>query len=84
MYKIFALVFSSFEEVLLLDSDVVTVKRPDFLFEERDYLAHGSIFWVDFWNSSSAPDCQRILGPQTKLEFSHESGQMVSPRSILK
>ena len=75
MYKMFAMVFSSFEEVLSLDSDIVSVRNPDFLFESKLYKKHGSVFWMDFWNSSSAPDCQRILGQQTLLQHSHESGQ---------
>ena len=77
MYKMFAMVFSSFEEVLSLDSNIVSVRNPDFLFESKLYKKHGSVFWMDFWNSSSAPDCQRILGQQTLLQHSHESGQML-------
>ncbi|QDZ22698.1 alpha-mannosyltransferase [Chloropicon primus] len=81
MYKVFALTFSSFEEVIMLDSDIVSLRNPEFLFESRAYVEHGSLFWKDFWNSSSAPDCQRILGPQTLLQHSHESGQMLVNKS---
>ena len=81
MYKIFALVFSSFEEVLLLDSDIVAVKDPEFLFDAPEYKDHGTLLWKDFWNSSSAPDCQRILGERTALSFTHESGQMLVHKS---
>ena len=81
MYKIFALVFSSFQETLLLDSDIVAIQNPDDLFEEPLYEQYGSLFWKDFWNSSTAPDCQRILGKETLLDFSHESGQIVMDKS---
>ena len=49
MYKAFAMMFSGFSEVLMLDADNVVVQSPDFLFESDLYVEHGAIFWQDFW-----------------------------------
>ena len=49
MYKAFAMMFSGFSEVLMLDADNVVVQSPDFLFESEMYVEHGAIFWQDFW-----------------------------------
>src|SRR4029079_599122 len=46
--KSYALLHSSFKEVLLLDADNVPIRDPAFLFEEPAYKATGSIFWPDY------------------------------------
>ena len=40
---------TSFEEVLVLDSDNVPLRDPAFLFDSMEYRAHGNLFWPDFW-----------------------------------
>ncbi len=82
MFKIFALAFSSFEETIYLDTDVVAMRDPEYLFDDPRYQEHGSVFWMDFWNASSAPDCQSILGAQTQLPYTHESGQMLVDKRV--
>ena len=77
MFKILALVFSSFQEVLFLDSDNIVLSDPSSLFTSDMYLDTGSIFWMDFWLGSSAPDLQVVLGASTKVHHTHESGQML-------
>lgn len=81
MYKLVALIFSSFEEVLLLDSDNIPLRDPAELFESEQYVSTGSLLWMDFWRGSSAPDCQAILGNATALRYTHESGQMLVKKS---
>ncbi len=75
--KPYALLYSPFREVLLLDADNVPVSNPEFLFETRPYRKTGAIFWPDYgqlkktqviWDSCGLP---RPDGP----EF--ESGQIV-------
>ena len=66
MYKLVAMIFSSFEEVLLLDSDNIPLQDPERLFESEAYAKTGSLLWMDFWRGSSAPDCQTILGNATR------------------
>ena len=78
MYKINALVFSRFEEVLLLDSDNIALRDPNELFESSLYRERGSLLWMDFWRGSAAPDCAVVLGNATcEGRYTHESGQML-------
>lgn len=77
MYKIVALAFSSFEEVLLMDSDNIVLSDPSSLFASEVYMKNGSVLWMDFWRGSSAPDLQQVLGHGVKSKHTHESGQML-------
>lgn len=77
MYKIVALVFSSFQEVLLMDSDNIVLRDPNSLFNSELYSEHGSILWMDFWRGSAAPDLASVLGYDARANHTHESGQMV-------
>jgi len=45
--KPFAILYSSFEEVMLLDADVVFFENPDVLFENPNYLRTGSFMFRD-------------------------------------
>lgn len=45
--KPFAILESSFKEVLFLDSDIAPAKNPEYLFEYEPYKEKGSIFWSD-------------------------------------
>lgn len=45
--KPFAILESSFKEVLFLDSDIVPAKNPTYLFDYEYYKKTGSIFWSD-------------------------------------
>ena len=47
--KLFSLLFSSFEEVLFLDSDSFPVHDPKVLFESEPYTSMGMVLWPDFW-----------------------------------
>eukprot|EP00959_Pyramimonas_sp_CCMP1952_P472742 9500560-Pyramimonas_sp.AAC.1 len=47
--KVFALLFSSFREVLLLDADNNAARDPAFLFTDATYLREGGLFWHDYW-----------------------------------
>jgi hypothetical protein len=37
--------------VLLLDSDNTPLADPTWLFGAPGFVAHGSMFWADFWSS---------------------------------
>ena len=45
--KAFAIIHSSFAEVLCLDSDNIPLRDPSSLFEIESYQQHGNIFWSD-------------------------------------
>ncbi|CAL8466252.1 g5788 [Coccomyxa elongata] len=75
--KIAAVILSSFQEVIFLDSDNVAIDDVDPLFDSRHYRETGALLWPDYWASSAAPDVREILGLKSLPEGTSESGQMV-------
>jgi hypothetical protein len=75
--KVFATLHSPYEEILFVDADCYPCRNPDFLFTNKDYRAHGAVFWPDIasvdtrlkWPAFGVPDPQR--------PGSVESGQYV-------
>ncbi|CAH2352291.1 alpha-1,2-mannosyltransferase Mnn2p [[Candida] railenensis] len=59
-YKALAIILSSFENVLLLDSDNIPVHPPDHLFTSEPFVSNGLIVWPDFWKRATSPDYYRI------------------------
>ena len=45
--KAFAIIHSSFEEILCLDSDNIPLRDPSSLFDIVSYQQHGNVFWSD-------------------------------------
>ncbi len=76
-YKIVALTFSSFEEVLLLDADNVVMRSPRQLFESEQYKYTGSLLWKDFWLETRAPEASMIGAKALPGNNTHESGQLL-------
>ena len=79
-YKVFAMIFSSFEEVLFLDSDAFTLHDADELFTSRPFTNHGLVSWPDFWASSASPLYYKISSqpiPPMSLRQSTESGELL-------
>lgn len=78
-----ALVQSSFQEVLSLDSDNAPLRDPSHLFHSPTYTDHGrAVFWPDL--SKDHPDnaIWRLVGEQCTLDdWTFESGQMVIDKS---
>ena len=85
--KLFALQWSRFEEVLLLDADNMPVRDPTFLFDEPAYLDHGAVFWPDTpegspnhrvlrdtWRAFGVPD------DEYREEREHETGQVLADK----
>ena len=54
-YKVAAIFFSSFEEVLFIDSDSIPVKNPDPIFDSLAYQDTGMVLWPDYWKSTESP-----------------------------
>ena len=48
--KIFAVYHTSFESVLLLDTDNFVLRDPTYLFDTPEFRENGAIFWPDFWS----------------------------------
>ena len=60
MIKSFALMVTSFSEVILLDADNIPMINLNELFNNPNYLNHGNIFWPDI-KYSSEESTKRIL-----------------------
>lgn len=79
-YKVFAMIFSSFEEVLFLDSDAFTLHDADALFTSEPFTNHGLVSWPDFWASSTSPLYYNISNqpvPPMSLRQTTESGELL-------
>ncbi|EAS37068.3 alpha-1,2-mannosyltransferase [Coccidioides immitis RS] len=87
-FKIFALLFSSFEEVLFLDADAFPMHDPSRLFASEPFASHGLVTWPDFWQVTYHPSFFEITSQPLPKGFEHastESGQvLVSKKSHSK
>ncbi|ETV95309.1 hypothetical protein H310_11207 [Aphanomyces invadans] len=75
----YALFYSAFDNVLLVDCDNFAVRNPEFLFDEPAFLATGALFWPPD-NSCFGIDGYSMLWNLTGLDFvdmfEQESGQV--------
>ncbi|KAJ5173847.1 Alpha-mannosyltransferase [Penicillium coprophilum] len=87
-YKPFAMLFSSFEEILFLDADAFPLEKPESLFATEPFLSNGMVTWPDFWASSASPifyDIANYPAPPMDLRQSTESGEvLLSKKSHLR
>lgn len=61
-FKAYVLAFvTTFDEVLLLDSDNLPLLNPEGLFSSPQYLKRGSSFWPDFWQRTRTQDIPFLL-----------------------
>lgn len=52
-FKVYALVYvTTFDDVLMLDSDNLPLQNPEGLFSSPQYLTNGNSFWPDWWQRS--------------------------------
>ena len=75
--KAAVILFSSFEEVIYLDSDNVALRDLSDLFEFEGYKQTGMVVWPDYWAPTTAPDLFLIAPEATPTNGSCESGQLV-------
>ncbi len=75
--KPFAVLYSSFAEVLLLDADNIPLQDPSILFDEKVYQQTGALFWGDYWTNWYDIDIHRILNTQVSTKTDIESGQFL-------
>ncbi|KAJ9653691.1 mannosyltransferase [Neophaeococcomyces mojaviensis] len=84
-YKIFSILFSSFEDVLLLDSDAWPVSNPEPLFHSFPFTDTGMVLWPDFWYASESPyffEIAKIKNPPTlEVQPATESGELMYSKS---
>lgn len=75
--KCYALLHSSFREVLFLDADNVPTRNPEYLFDAPEYKSTGAIFWPDYGRLARNRDIWKLCGVPWRDEPEFESGQMV-------
>lgn len=61
-YKSLAILLSSFENVLLLDSDNIPVNVSEDIFLEEPFKSRGLVVWPDFWQRTTSPHFFTIAG----------------------
>lgn len=74
-----ALMFSPFEQVLLLDSDNVPIMPVDNIFTTKPFTSHGLILWPDYWRDTASPYFYKITSIPEEPPInraSSESGQI--------
>ncbi|RMY22138.1 hypothetical protein D0867_02909 [Hortaea werneckii] len=80
--KVFAMLFSSFEEIVLIDADNMPLQPPEKLFESEEYRETGVLLWPDLWRNDNVDWIEYIAGisdsPSEALwnKTSFESGQI--------
>ena len=85
--KVFAMLFSSFEEILWMDADVFPLYKPEEIFDADPFKSTGLITWPDFWASSVSPAyfalSQQPEPPMSARQSSETGVLMVSKKSHL-
>jgi ADP-heptose:LPS heptosyltransferase len=75
--KSYALAYSAFEEVLLLDADNVSLRDPTYLFDSAGYRDAGAVFWPDYGRLPPDHPIWQICGVEYRDEPEFESGQVL-------
>jgi ADP-heptose:LPS heptosyltransferase len=75
--KAYALLHSSFREVILLDADNVPLIDPELLFDTSEYRNTGALFWPDYGRLDRSRSIWRVCGVAYREEPEFESGQIV-------
>ncbi|THW40066.1 nucleotide-diphospho-sugar transferase [Aureobasidium pullulans] len=82
--KVFAILASSFENVLFLDADAFMAKDPAHVFTQGPFTSTGLVTWPDFWASSASQHLYEITDqpvPAMNALASTESGQLLVSKS---
>jgi len=83
--KILAILFSSFEKVLFLDSDCMALRDPIELFASEPFKSTGLLSWPDYWIATEDAVFYEIAGlakfPEGVPARSSETGQLMVDKS---
>lgn len=85
--KIFAMLFSSFEELIWMDADCFPLHNPEVLLDSDPFTSTGLVTWPDFWQSTASPLYFKIsrqeIPPMTARQASETGVILVSKRTHL-
>jgi alpha 1,2-mannosyltransferase len=79
-FKIFSILFSSYENVMFLDADSFPINDPTSLLTSEPYISHGLVTWPDTWASTTSASYYAIADiPEVPVStrISTESGQLL-------
>ncbi|KAL3480679.1 mannosyltransferase putative-domain-containing protein [Aspergillus californicus] len=81
-FKLFAMLFSSFEEILFLDADSFPIIQPESLFTNQPFRSRNMVTWPDFWASTVSSFYYEIASqpapkPGIRPRQSTESGEIL-------
>ncbi|KAL4816927.1 mannosyltransferase putative-domain-containing protein [Aspergillus spinulosporus] len=86
--KVFAVLLSSFEEVVWMDADCFPLHEPDLLLDSDVFKSTGMITWPDFWQSSVSPLYYRISNqpeiPMNARQTTEAGVFLISKKSHLR
>lgn len=77
-----AMIQSSFDEILYLDSDSMPISRVEPLFDMPAYRNLGAMIWPDYWRDSPDNAIWSIIGVQCRDEWTQEAGQVLINRRV--
>ncbi|EEY67067.1 uncharacterized protein PITG_17664 [Phytophthora infestans T30-4] len=87
--KTYAVFYSAFDQILLLDADNFAVRDPTYLFDTPQFQTDGAIFWPDFWrpkktifNIQPTSFVWEVFDLQPVDMFEQESGQVLIDRRM--
>ncbi|KAL4877716.1 mannosyltransferase putative-domain-containing protein [Aspergillus karnatakaensis] len=81
-FKLFAMLFSSFEEILFIDADSFPIMQPESLFTNEPFKSTNMVTWPDFWASTVSSYYFKIASqpmpePGVRPRQSTESGELL-------
>jgi alpha 1,2-mannosyltransferase len=65
--KSFAMLFSSFENILFLDADNFPVHPPETLFKSDPFLSNKLVLWPDYWTPTVSPLFYTVTGMEQDI-----------------
>lgn len=75
--KPYSVLHAPFDEVMLLDADVVMTRNPDELFNDPGYLATGALFWPDYHEVPSTDPIWSACGILPVPGVNFNGGQLI-------
>ncbi|KAE8145528.1 mannosyltransferase putative-domain-containing protein [Aspergillus avenaceus] len=83
--KVFAVLFSSFEEIIWMDADCFPLDKPEILLNHEPFTSTGMVTWPDFWASSISPlyfeISQQEIPPMTERQSSETGVFLISKKT---
>ena len=80
--KPYALLYSRFRRILLLDADNVPVRNPEYLFDLAQFRRLGAVFWPDYWSLKSDSSAWKLFDVPFCDGPEFETGQVLVDKAI--